>query len=163
MLSDEDPTIRTASDWLTGSSIPVTLLAPGAAPTEGTAYWVMDTLGRPAIDDLVRLSRAALILLPVAANAVELIPLVRMWGDLTGGGADPSRLLAVVTKAPPVGGVGQGARDQLRGLNVRVADSVIRRYAAHERALQDGLLVRDVTGDENAWADVMALAAEVAG
>ena len=98
---------------------------------------------------------------PVRAGHRELIPLVRMWGDLTGGGADPAQLLAVVTKAPPVGSVGQGARDQLRGLGVRVADSVIRRYTAHERALQDGLLVRDVPGGENAWADVLALAAEV--
>jgi len=38
VLSDEDATIRTSQDWLTGSAIPVTLLAPGAQPPEGTAY-----------------------------------------------------------------------------------------------------------------------------
>lgn len=123
--------------------------------------WVMGTLGGSTINSLVRLSRAALILLLVTANTAELIALVRMWGDLTGGSAEPSKLRAVVTKMPPVRGVGQGARDQLRGLHVRAADSVIQRYTAHELALQDGLLVRDVPGGVNAWVDVLALAAEV--
>ena len=67
----------------------------------------------------------------------------------------------VVTKAPPVGSVGQVARDQLREMGLHVCTAVVRRYTAHERALQDQVLVRDVPGGENAWSDILALGFEV--
>lgn len=162
-LSDEDATIRTSQDWLTGSDIPVTLIEPGGSPAENTAYWVLDSEGRPAIEDVAALSKVATILIPTAPNVGEMMPMARMWGEMQAAGANMGNLRVVVTKAPPVGSVGQAARDQLRQMGLTVCSAVIRRYTAHERALQDQVLVRDVQGDrsENAWADILALAFEV--
>lgn len=69
----------------------------------------------------------------------------------------------VITKAPPVGSVGQAARDELRSAGFQVCSAVIRRYTAHERAHEQGVLVRDVSDPkaEPAWADVLSLALEV--
>jgi len=46
-------------------------------------------------------------------------------------------------------------------MGLQVCTAVVRRYTAHERALQDQVLVRDVPGGENAWADILALGFEV--
>jgi len=161
VISDEDETIRTTQDWLDGSAIPVTLLPPGGEPPAGTAYWVMDIEGRPAIADVAALSKIATVLIPTAPNAGEMMPMARMWNELEKAGAELANLRVVVTKAPPVGSVGQVARDQLREMGLQVCSAVVRRYTAHERALQDQVLVRDVPGGENAWSDILALGFEV--
>lgn len=161
VISDEDETIRTTQDWLDGSKVPVTLLPPGGEPPAGTAYWVMDIEGRPAIADVAALSKIATVLIPTAPNAGEMMPMARMWNELEKAGAEMANLRVIVTKAPPVGSVGQVARDQLREMGLQVCTAVVRRYTAHERALQDQVLVRDVPGGENAWSDILALGFEV--
>jgi chromosome partitioning protein len=50
----------------------------------------------------------------------------------------------VITKAPPVGTVGQQARDALREAEIPVANSVVRPYVAHQKAAELGVLVKDV-------------------
>ena len=115
----------------------------------------------PAIADVASLSKIATVLIPTAPNAGEMMPMARMWNELEKAGAEMANLRVIVTKAPPVGSVGQVARDQLREMGLQVCTAVVRRYTAHERALQDQVLVRDVPGGENAWADILALGFEV--
>jgi chromosome partitioning protein len=69
----------------------------------------------------------------------------------------------VITKAPPVGTVGQQARDALREAGIPLANSVVRSYVAHQRAAELGVLVKDVPDPRasQAWADVLELAMEV--
>jgi chromosome partitioning protein len=162
-LSDEDATVRTAQDWLTGSSIPVDLVPPDAKPVTDTKYYVLDVEGRPRLEDVVALSKIATVLIPGGPNGGELMPIARMWVALAKAGAEMANVRVVITKAPPVGNVGQVARDDLRGMGVTVCTTVIRQYAAHQRALEQQLLVRDVTDAraENAWSDIVTLALEV--
>ena len=162
-LSDEDATVKTAQDWLTGSSIPVDLVPPDAKPVTDTKYYVLDVEGRPRLEDVVALSKIATVLIPGGPNGGELMPIARMWVALEKAGAEMGNVRVVITKAPPVGNVGQAARDDLRGMGVTVCTTVIRQYAAHQRALEQQLLVRDVVDAraENAWSDVVTLALEV--
>ena len=162
-LSDEDATVRTAQDWLTGSNIPVELVPPDAKPGVGTAYYVLDVEGRPRLEDVVTLSKIATVLIPGGPNGGELMPIARRWVALEKAGAEMGNVRVVITKVPPVGSVGQAARDDLREMGVTVCTTVIRQYAAHQRALEQQLLVRDVADAraENAWSDIVTLALEV--
>ncbi len=163
-LMDADTAIATSSEWAGRGQLKMTLLAEADDIPKGTRYVVLDTEGRPEIDDMVALTKSvAVVLIPSAPNGVEVAATIKLWGQLTEAGADMDRVRVVITKAPPVGGVGQAARDELRQMGMRVCETVVRRYAAHERAQEVGALVRD-SGDpkaENAWSDVVQLALEV--
>jgi chromosome partitioning protein len=52
---------------------------------------------------------------------------------------------------------------ELRAAGFQVCTTVIRRYTAHGRAHEQGVLVRDTTNPkaEQAWGDVLGLALEV--
>lgn len=163
-LLDADAAIQTSSGWIKRIAQPITALAEGEAIPSGTRYLIVDTEGRPATTDMVDLSRSAdVVLVPTAPNSVEVEATGRLLAALSSAGADMTRVKVVVTKAPPVGSVGQAARDELRAAGFQVCETVIRRYTAHERAHEQGVLVRDVadTRSENAWADVLGLALEV--
>lgn len=71
----------------------------------------------------------------------------------------------MITKASPVGTVGQQARDALQEAEIPVANSVVRSYVAHQKAAELGVLVKDVPDPRaaQAWADVLELAMEVVG
>lgn len=163
-LLDADAAIQTSSGWISRISQPVTALLEGEPIPAGTRYLVVDTEGRPATADMVELSRSAdIVLVPTAPNSVEVEATGRLLVALNSAGADMSKVRVVITKAPPVGNVGQAARDELRAAGFQVCETVVRRYTAHERAHEQGVLVKDV-GDaraENAWADVLGLTLEV--
>lgn len=165
VLSDEDPTMETSSDWVTGAEgrIDVQVLGAKAQPPKSSAYWVIDVEGRPALADMVSLTKRSTLLIPTGANGTELEPTVKLWNRLRDQGADLSRARVVVTKVPPTGAVGQAARDHLRSLGLNVCTTVIRQYAAHQRAQEQRVLVRDAQDarSENAWADIVSLAFEV--
>ena len=165
VLSDEDATMETSSDWVAGAegTIAVQVLARGKQPPADAAYWVIDVEGRPSLDDMISLTRRSTLLIPSGANGTELEPTVKLWNRLRDKGADLSRARVVITKVPPTGAVGQAARDHLRSLGLNVCNTVIRQYAAHQRAQEQRTLVRDVQDarTENAWADIVSLAFEV--
>lgn len=164
-LSDEDATMETSSDWVTGAKgrIEVKVLSGDQQPPKGTAYWVIDVEGRPALADMISLAKRSTLLIPSGANGTELEPTVKLWGRLREAGADLSKIRVVITKAPPTGSVGQAARDHLRQLGLNVCTTVVRQYAAHQRAQEQRTLVRDAQDarSENAWADVVSLAFEI--
>lgn len=163
-LIDADQAIQTSRGWLERAGLPVAALTEGEPVPAGTRYLIVDTEGRPALADMVNLSQSAdVVLIPTAPNSVEIEATGRLLAALTGAGASLERVRVVITKAPPVGTVGQAARDELRAAGFPVCETVIRRYTAHERAHEQGLIVRDVADPkaENAWADVLGLTLEV--
>ena len=163
-LLDADTAIQTSGEWAERGKLPVTVIADAAQVPTKTRYVVVDTEGRPALRDMVDLSRGAdVLLIPTAPNSVEVAATARLLGQLVEAGANMSRVHVVITKAPPVGAVGQGARDELRSAGFQVCSTVIRRYTAHERAHEQGVLVRDAADPkaEQAWADILSLAMEV--
>jgi chromosome partitioning protein len=168
VLLDEDARIRSCLQWAaTGTrTLPfvVTDRARLTGHAEPAAYVVVDTEGRPPLDDIVALTRGMnLVLLPCGPSGMEIRSTVNLWQALHAQGADLTRTRALVTKAPPVGAVGRQARDALRGMGVTTCDTVVRSYTAHQKANEQGLLVRDVrdTRARHAWADIEALAEEV--
>ncbi|MCD0155866.1 ParA family protein [Deinococcus sp. 6GRE01] len=163
VLVDEDHAIQTSRNWITGSQIPVQLAPLGEYPA-GTRSVVIDTEGRPAITDMVQLSRACdTLLIPTAPNGNEMKATVDLYESLRAKGADMDRVRVVVTRSTPTGRVGEAARDHLRSLNVTVCTTIVRAYAAFQRAEEQQVLVQDVRDERapNAWADVCALALEV--
>lgn len=163
-LLDADTAIQTSGEWAERGRLPVTIITDAAEVPTSIRYVVVDTEGRPALADMVDLSRGAdVLLIPTAPNSVEVAATARLLGQLMEAGANMSRVHVVITKAPPVGAVGQGARDELRNAGFQVCSTVIRRYTAHERAHEQGVLVRDAADPkaEQAWADVLGLALEV--
>ncbi len=162
-LLDEDRAIRTSTKWLRRGDVPVTLVEAGQRPPADARYLVIDTEGRPALQDMLALTRGATVLIPTGVTAAELEATVELWRQLQQEGADLRRTFVVITRVPPVGTVGQQAREQLRGMGIQVATTVVRNYAAYQRANEQGTLVRD-SGDQRgevAWGDVASLALEV--
>jgi chromosome partitioning protein len=169
VLIDEDP-IRSCDTWAKrANKLPMPVFLPDAATgeaLEGTRYLLVDTEGRPKFDDVLALVASSnLTLVPCGTSGLELDATVSLIRRLQDAKADTDKVRVVITKAPPVGSVGQQARDALAGAGVPVAWAVVRAYTAHQRAAELGLLVRDVPDPRaaQAWGDVMELAMEMAG
>lgn len=163
-LLDADTAIQTSSGWAKRGDLPITAVLEGEALPTGMRYLIVDTEGRPALDDMADLTRSAdIVLVPTAPNSVEIEATGRLLQQLAATDANMDRVRVVITKAPPVGSVGQSARDELRAAGLQVCETVIRRYTAHERAHEQGVLVKDAADprSENAWADVLGLTVEV--
>ncbi|WP_339097831.1 ParA family protein (plasmid) [Deinococcus sp. VB343] len=163
-LIDADSAIQTSSGWVHRGGLKITALKEGEAIPQGIRYLVVDTEGRPALADIVNLTQSAdVVLIPTAPNSVEVEATGRLLAQLVSAGAQMEHVRVVITKAQPVGSVGQAARDELRAAGFPVCETVIRRYTAHERAHEQGVLVKDAADarSENAWADVLGLTVEV--
>ena len=170
VLVDEDIRVRSCLQWAELAPVPFTVLAPADAQAGGIGeadyldYLVVDSEGRPSVDDLLELAaNFDRVLIPCGTTRLEIQSTLNLWQQLRAAG-NISTVRVVITKAPPVGRVGQEARDALRESGVTCLDAVVRRYAAHERAAEVGGLVRDVRDDRarEAWADIKAVAVEVA-
>ena len=168
VLVDEDVRVRSCLQWATLAPLPFEVLSPEQAAADprriaAADYLVVDSEGRPAMSDLSELATTFdLVLLPTGVSRLEMQNTLHLWAELRRMG-DISKLRVVISKVPPVGRVGQDARDALRAAGVQCLDTVIRRYTAHERAAESGGLVRDVRDDraKEAWADIQGVAGEV--
>ena len=166
VLVDEDERVRSCLLWAALAPLPFQVLSPEqAAQGVGEAtYLVVDSEGRPSVEDLRELvDDFDLVLLPCGVTRLEFQNTLCLWRQLRADAGEQTSLRVVVTKAPPVGRIGQEARDALRAAGVLCLESVVRRYAAHERAAEVGGLVRDVTDSRAAlaWADIQDVAREV--
>lgn len=168
-LVDEDP-LRSCYDWAArNGGMPMDVLLPeqtGEADLGASRYLLVDTEGRPGLDDLGELVRSSeWTLIPCGTSGLELNATLKLVQQMGEGGHDLARVKVVVTKAPPVGTVGQQARDALREAGAPVARTVVRSYVAHQKAAEMGLLVKDVPDSRayQAWSDVLELAMEVVG
>lgn len=168
-LVDEDP-LQSCYRWAgRNGSLPMPVLLPEEAQTANmgaSRYLLVDTEGRPRLRDLSELiSSSSWTLIPCGTSGLEIDGTLRLVEDLRGAEAELDKVKVVVTKAPPVGTVGQQARDALREAGIPVANSVVRSYVAHQRAAELGVLVKDVPDRRasRAWSDVLELAMEVVG
>jgi chromosome partitioning protein len=169
LLIDEDP-LRSCHQWATQNGrLPMPVLLP--EEVEGSAlsasrYLLVDTEGRPKLEDLSELiSSSAWTLIPCGTSGLEIDGTLRLIEALRSADTQLEKVKVVITKAPPVGTVGQQARDALREAEIPVANSVVRSYVAHQKAAELGVLVKDVPDPRaaQAWADVLELAMEVVG
>jgi chromosome partitioning protein len=168
-LVDEDP-LRSCYQWAgRNGRLPMPVLLPEEARSSdlGTSrYLLVDTEGRPRLEDLSELiSSSGWILIPCGTSGLEIDGTLPLINGLRSAGAELEKVRVVITKAPPVGTVGQQARDALREAGIPVANSVVRSYVAHQRAAELGVLVKNVPDPRasQAWADVLELAMEVVG
>jgi chromosome partitioning protein len=168
-LIDEDP-LQSCSQWARRNGrLPMPVVTP--RELEGTdlsasRHLLVDTEGRPKLGDLQELiDSSSWTLIPCGTSGLEIDGTMRLISDLRDVGASLEKVKVVITKAPPVGTVGQQARDALREAGIPVANSVVRSYVAHQRAAEFGVLVKDVPDPRasQAWADVLELAMEVVG
>ena len=169
LLIDEDP-LRSCHQWASQNGrLPMPVLLP--EEVEGSAlsasrYLLVDTEGRPKLEDLSELiSSSAWTLIPCGTSGLEIDGTLRLIEALRSADTVLEKVKVVITKAPPVGTVGQQARDALREAEVPVANSVVRSYVAHQKAAELGVLVKDVPDPRasQAWADVLELAMEIVG
>lgn len=169
VLIDEDP-IQSCAGWASrADALPMSVLLPDAVTKrqlQSARYVLVDTEGRPAFADVLELTRrSSLVLIPCGTSGLELDATLKLVRRLEEAGADMTVVKVAITKAPPVGSVGQQARDALAEAGVPVARAVVRHYAAHQRAAELGVLVRDVPDPRaaQAWQDVLELGMEVVG
>jgi chromosome partitioning protein len=169
-LIDEDP-LQSCYQWAhQNGRLPMPVVTPreleGTDLLRASRYLLVDTEGRPRLEDLSELiSSSSWTLIPCGTSGLEIHGTLRLISDLGGAGADLEKVKVVITKAPPVGTVGEQARDALREAGIPLANSVVRSYVAHQRAAELGVLVKDVPDPRasQAWADVLELAMEVVG
>jgi chromosome partitioning protein len=168
-LVDEDP-LQSCYQWAKQNGrLPMPVVLPDEVQNVdlgASRYLLVDTEGRPKPEDLSDLIRSSTwTLIPCGTSGLEINGTLRLIGALRSAEAELTKVKVVITKAPPVGTVGQQARDALREAGIPVATSVVRSYVAHQKAAEIGVLVRDVPDLRafQAWADVLELAMEVVG
>jgi chromosome partitioning protein len=169
LLIDEDP-LRSCHQWASQNGrLPMPVLLPEeveGSVLSASRYLLVDTEGRPKLEDLSELiSSSAWALIPCGTSGLEIDGTLRLIEALRSVDTELEKVKVVITKAPPVGTVGQQARDALREAEIPVANSVVRSYVAHQKAAELGVLVKDVPDPRasQAWADVLELAMEVVG
>jgi chromosome partitioning protein len=169
ILVDEDP-LQSCYQWASQNGrLPMPVLLPDEVQNTdlGTSrYLLIDTEGRPRLTDLTQLiDSSAWTLIPCGTSGLEIEGTLRLISALRSTDTELKKVKVVITKAPPVGTVGQQARDALREADIPVASTVVRSYVAHQKAAELGVLVRDVPDlrASQAWADVLELAMEVVG
>ncbi len=169
VLIDEDP-IRTCWKWASrNGNLPFPVYKPDnleAEVLEQARYVLVDTEGRPEFAEVLELvERSRMVLIPSGTSGVELEAAQELVEQMRDAGADLGKVRVVITKAPPVGTVGQQARDALAEMGIPMTRAVVRHYAAHQRANEQGVLVRDADDPRAhvAWSDILELAMEVVG
>jgi chromosome partitioning protein len=169
ILVDEDP-LQSCYQWAQHNErLPMPVLLPEEVNNSNlgvSRYLLVDTEGRPKREDLSELIRSSSwTLIPCGTSGLEINGTLRLINDLRSADVALEKVKVVITKAPPVGTVGQQARDALREAGIPVATSVVRSYVAHQKAAELGVLVKDVPDPRasQAWADVLELAMEVVG
>jgi chromosome partitioning protein len=155
LLIDADPA-EGALSWAARGSLPFEVVSTDDAKPKKFDHVVVDTRAQPKARTLDEFSRKAdLLVVPTAPSQLSLETLPRLQADLEDV---PFRVL--VTLAPP-----SPSRDAERALEYLRASklphfrTVIPRYAAFERAVQLGALVRDVREPRAliAWQDYVAV------
>lgn len=126
------------------------------------SHVVIDTPARPTRPELRALAAADLVVIPSTPDALSLAALRQTVNDLrTHKGARYRVLLTAVPPRPSR--AGEDARAMLEGAGLPVFESAIRRLAAFGRAVDGGVLIRDVADPRAAagWADYLGVGEEL--
>ncbi|WP_135228115.1 ParA family protein [Deinococcus fonticola] len=125
---------------------------------------VIDTEGRPKRKELRQLAgRADLILVPSGTSALELESTRELLDFLRDEGDAMRKTRVALTRVPPVGHAGEDARESLRDEGWTVSNTLVRLYAAYQKAAEAGLLCRDIRDPraDTAWDDILSLSREL--
>ena len=125
---------------------------------------VIDTEGRPKRKELRQLSnRADLILVPSGTSALELESTRELLDFLREEGDAMRKTRVTLTRVPPIGHAGEDARENLRDEGWTVSNTLVRLYAAYQKAAEAGVLCRDIRDPraETAWDDILSLSREL--
>ncbi|WP_221088872.1 ParA family protein [Deinococcus aquaedulcis] len=167
LLVDEDGRVGSSLRWARrAGALPFEVVeADDVRPKKLARYdlLLLDTEGRPKRKELRQLAgRADLLLVPSGVSALELDATRELLDFLHEEGA-ARKTRVVLTRVPPVGHAAEEAREDLREAGLTVCNTVVRQYAAFQRAAEAGVLVRDVPGERSAsaWSDVLRLAQEL--
>lgn len=167
VLIDEDGRVGSSLRWARrAGALPFTVMAADDVKPRRLAAFdlvLVDTEGRPRRRDLRQLAeRADLILVPSGVSALEVDATRELLEFLTEeGAARKSRV--ILTRVPPVGRAGEEVREDLREDGLTVCNTLVRAYAAYQRAAEQGVLAHEVRDPRAAaaWADIEALAGEL--
>ena len=152
LLVDGDP-IRTCLLWnAQGPGLPFPVVEPEQADPAGQDHVVIDTAAHPEPEDWQALTAGAdLVIVPTQPTFASLWAVTQALPALAG---IPFRVL--VSQSPPSPSHdGEDALAELQRAGIPHFTTVIRRYVAHERALQQGVCVRDLKEPRagEAWKD----------
>jgi chromosome partitioning protein len=160
LLVDADPAMG-ALEWAArGAGLGFDVVLPEAAKPKRYEYVVVDTRAQPKAKTLDEFTRKAdVLIVPCSPSALALETLPRLQDELEGL---PVRALLTIAPPPPSRDAERAVK-RLELLGLPRFQTIMRRYAALEKAAVVGCLVRDVRDPKaaNAWADAKALAREV--
>jgi chromosome partitioning protein len=160
LLVDADPA-QGALEWAArGAGFDFDVCKPQDAKPKRYQYVVVDTRAQPKAKTLDEFTRKAdLVIVPCSPSSLALETLPRLQEELEGL---PVRTLLTIAPPPPSKDTAR-AMARLEALGMARFQTIMRRYAAFEKAAIAGCLVRDVRDPkaEAAWADAQALAHEV--
>ena len=142
-----------------GSGLGFEVCLPEDAKPKKFDFVVVDTRAQPKAKTLDEFSKADLLIVPTAPNTLSLATLEALSDDLEDL---PFRVLVTLVPPPPSKDASL-ALEKLKILKLPHFTSSIRRYAAFEKAVSQGVIVRDVRDPRAAfaWADYMALGKEL--
>ena len=168
LLVDADPA-QGAFEWAArgtqtpaarGAGLPFDVVLPEDAKPKRYEFIIFDTRAQPKAKTLDEFTRKAdLLIVPCSPSALALETMPRLQEELSGL---PFR--ALITLAPPAPSKdATRAEMRLDALKFPRFQTIIRRYAALEKAAVAGCLVCDVRDFRAnlAWADALALAQEI--
>ncbi len=141
--------------------MPFETAEPESAKPKRFEHVVVDTRAQPKAKTLDEFSRKAdLLVVPTAPSELSLETLPRLKDDLE----DLPFKVLVTLAPPPPSRDAERALERLADLELPHFETVIRRAAAFEKAVQLGCLVRDVRGDPRAafaWSDYVSVGVEI--
>ncbi len=159
LLVDADPA-QGSLEWAARGDLPFDVVLPEDAKPKRYDYVIFDTRAQPKAKTLDEFTRKAdLLIVPTSPSALSLETMPRLQEELAGL---PFR--ALITLAPPAPSK-DAARAEIRldELGFPRFQTIMRRFAALEKAAVSGCLVRDIRDPRAslAWADAMGLAQEI--
>jgi chromosome partitioning protein len=160
LLVDADPAMG-ALEWAArGNGLGFEVVLPNDAKPKRFEHVVVDTRAQPkakTLDEFMR--KADLLIVPCSPSALALETLPRLQEELKGL---PIKALLTIAPPPPSRDAERAVK-RLEWLGLARFQTIMRRYAALEKAAITGCLVRDARDPkaQNAWADAQALASEV--
>ena len=160
LLIDADPAGGALTWAARGTGLGFTVCLPEDARPKKFDFVIVDTRAQPKAKTMDEFSQKAdLLIVPTAPNTLSLATLEQLTDDLEDL---PFRVLVTLAPPPPSKDASL-ALEKLKSLNLPHFATSIRRYAAFEKAVLNGLIVRDVRDPRAAlaWADYQAVGKEL--
>jgi chromosome partitioning protein len=164
LLIDADPN-HSALSWASRGELPFRVVDQWQAGEALRPYGhvVIDTQARPTPDDLTLLIDSCdLLVIPTTPDILALDALV-LTVDCLREMNDPAYRILITAIPPKPSKAGSEVRAVLREAHLPTFEGGIRRYAAFQKAAQEGKAVYDVKDPkaETAWQDYMAVGREI--